>query len=286
MTEAWQGGNVIRARREALKLSQAAVADRVGLNKEVYRRYETGGRELPVTVARRIAEALDLSIAEVAGQIAPTPQSVPQVNSPSAVATLLQTRRSELGLPQTRVAAAAGISVEDYQAYESGAAEIPLTLAAIIAETLDMSLARLAGTEPQGIDLSGTWHARWQMASSPEHAPHTVDALRISNKLVLDQGWRGELDIYGEETLIGWYRPPDRGVRTRMGVLLWLPARGEQLYGRWTGVAENNSVTSGWCALARDSAQADTLLHDLINNSEPKAGPNLRLPRLGGWGSS
>lgn len=285
MTNEWTG-DTIRARREALGLSQAAVAGMVGLNKEVYRRYEIGDREPGITTARRIAEILDLSLAEVAGQIDATPPLSTQANAPSVVGAVLRARRSELGLTQTKVASSLGISVESYQQYESGSVELPLTIAAELAAILDISLGKLAGTEHSTANLGGLWHANWQAASGDDTHLHTVEALRITNSLALDNGWRGELEIFGDEVLIGWYRPPGRGIRTRMGLFLWIPTSGDYLYGKWTGVAENNTVASGWCVMAREEERSQRVLDELIRTGRPHAGPNLRLPRLGGWGSA
>lgn len=285
MTDAWTG-DMIRTRREALRLSQAAVAEQAGINKETYRRYETGEREPGITTARRIAEILDLSLAEVAGQVPLSSPASAQGNPPSVVGAVLHARRTELGLSQTRVAASMSIPVELYQDYENGDKEIPLTVAAELASVLDMSLGKLAGTEHATANLGGRWHAHWEPPTGTNSTGHSVEALRITNTLVLDQGWRGVLEISHEELLIGWYRPPGRGIRTRTSMFLWIPAAGDYLYGRWTGITETNSVASGWCVLARDDTRSANILTELINTGRPQAGPNLRIPRLGGWGSA
>ncbi|UBV21682.1 MULTISPECIES: helix-turn-helix transcriptional regulator [Mycolicibacterium] len=284
MKDEWNG-DVIRAKREALRLSQAAVAKKVDLDPEVYRRYEVSEREPRVTIARKIAEVLDLTLAEVAGQVPQGIAASPSANSPSIVGAVLQTRRNELGLTLNRVANTAGIPVELYQEYERGNTELPLTTAAALAEVLDISLVKLAGTEQASADLSGTWYANWQAPGVTDTSPHTVEALRITNKLALDNGWRGELDIFSDEILIGWYRPPTRGIRTRMGVFLWIPAADDYLYGRWTGVSESNSVEDGWCVLARTDKRSQDVMQQLINTNQAHAGPNLRIPKLGGWSS-
>lgn len=283
MTQAWTG-DAIRDRREALGLSQAAVAKRAGLNAEVYRRYEVGAREPSITVARTIAEILDLSLAEVAGQISPASETATEANSPSVVGAIIQARRNELGLTQTLVAKTMGISVELYQAYETGDTEIPLTAAAALTTVLDIPLTKLSGTERSTPDLGGTWHTNWQTADM-DTAAHPVEALRIADSIALDKGWRGQLNVYRDEVLIGWYRPPMTGIRTRMGVFLWISAAGDYLHGKWTGVADNNTITSGWCVLARDERRSREILNELVNTGRAHPGPNLRLPRLSSWGS-
>ncbi len=60
---------VIQARRDQLGISQAQLARLAGVPKGTFQRYETGDREPPLSVARAIAEALDVSLAELAGQV-------------------------------------------------------------------------------------------------------------------------------------------------------------------------------------------------------------------------
>lgn len=286
MSETPTWAEVIRRRREAQGISQAQLARTAGIHKQTFQRYESGEREPPLTVARAIAEALDVSLAELAGQVPGGLESTPSSTSLSVVGEVIQGRRHELGLTQSRVASAAGIPLDLYQRYESGEAELPLATAATLADVLDMSLAVLAGSEPRRVDLNGRWWATWQAgALRPGDVDfHLVEALSVGARVLLDNGWRGELEVFGNEVLIGWYRPPGQGTRTRQGVFLWLPAGGDYLYGRWTGVADNNTVTSGWCVLARDEAKSREIFQTLMTtDTQPR--PVARLPRLGTWGS-
>lgn len=286
MTESSTWAHVIRRRREALGFSKAQVARAAKINEQSFGRYESGEREPPLSVARAIAEALDLSLAELAGQIPSGLEIDAGAGALSVVGEVIQARRHELGLTQTRVSSAAGLPLDLYQRYESGEADLPLATAAVLADVLDISLAVLAGAETRSIDFNGQWWAAWQ--SGPLHPNeadfHLVEALRVGNRVLLDKGWRGELELFGNEVLVGWYRPPGHGTRTRQGIFLWLPAGSDYLYGRWTGVADNNTVTSGWCVLAREEAKSSEVFQSLLtSNVQPR--PVARLPRLGTWGS-
>jgi len=283
-TSAW--ADVIRQRREALGLTKAHVARAVKISEQSFGRYESGEREPPLSVARAIAEALDVSLAELSGQI-PSGLDLAAGTTPRSVAgKVIQARRHELGLTQTRVASAADLPLDLFQRFESGEADLPLATAAVLADVLDISLAVLAGGETRDIDFNGRWWATWQSGPlSPAEADfHSVDALRAGNKVLLDKGWRGELEAFGNEVLIGWYRPPGQGTRTRQGIFLWLPPGSDYLYGRWTGVADNNTVTSGWCVLARDEAKSREVFQTLLT-SKTQPRHVARLPRLGTWGS-
>lgn len=286
MSDSVPWADVIRRRREALGFSKAEVARAANISEPSLGRYESGEREPTLSVARAIADALDVTLAELAGQI-PSELEPDRDASPLAVVgEVIRGRRHELGLTQIRAAKAAGLPLDLYQRYESGKSELPLATAAVLADVLDISLPVLAGTERRSIDFNGRWWATWQ--SGPRHRSeadfHSVDALRVGNRVLLDKGWRGELEVFGTEVVIGWYRPPGEGIRTRQGIFLWIPAGGDYLYGRWTGVADNNTVTSGWCVLARDEAKSRDVLETLVTSkTQPRSVP--RLPRLGARGA-
>lgn len=61
--ETWQ---VIRARREELGLSQSVLADLVGIDVRMIRRYETGDTQPTLPVAAALASALGLTLDELA----------------------------------------------------------------------------------------------------------------------------------------------------------------------------------------------------------------------------
>lgn len=54
-------GKAIRDRRNELKLSQQAVADKIGITRGAYSQYETGKNAISMEIWFRIAEALDLN---------------------------------------------------------------------------------------------------------------------------------------------------------------------------------------------------------------------------------
>lgn len=279
------GHEIIRARREELGWSQGKVAAAAGIVPLTYQRYESGARDMPLATARLIAEILDLSIAEVAGQIsAPSPDAA---TTPSAIGEAIAARRQQLGLTPNRIAATSGIPLDQYFRIESGDEEPNITAALALSEALDMPLDEMAGVVPKAVDFNGQWWAIWQSGThkTEDVNLHTVTMLRAGDRLLLDAGWRGELQVFGNEVLVGWYRPPADYSRTRQGVFLWIPTGRDFIYGKWTGVNTNNSVTDGWCVLAREEPTAVEIMEQLVNeNIQPR--PPLKLPRLGSWGSN
>ena len=57
----------IRDLREDYDLTQKDVAERLFLQREVYRRYETGEREIPLNIAIAISKIYDVSLDYLAG---------------------------------------------------------------------------------------------------------------------------------------------------------------------------------------------------------------------------
>jgi len=277
------GHEIISARRKEIDWSQAKLSKALGIGLTTFQRYERGERPIPLPVARKIAEILDVSLAEIAGQL----QAAEPTATPLSVAgDAILARRKQLGLTAARAAATVGFPLEQYQQIESGEKEPTLTDAIALSEALDMPLDEMAGIVPKAVDFNGPWWAIWQGGiHQADHVDlHTVSMLRAGDKLLLDAGWRGELQVFGNEVLVGWYRPPAGFSRTRQGVFLWLPTGSEVIYGKWTAVNTNNSVTDGWCALARDETKAREVLDLLVNeNTQPR--PPLKLPRLGSWGT-
>ena len=58
----------LKAIRESRGLTQDALADRVGTSKQVISRYENGGRVPKITMAQKLADALNVSLKELSGE--------------------------------------------------------------------------------------------------------------------------------------------------------------------------------------------------------------------------
>lgn len=58
----------IRDLREDNELKQSDVAEKIHLQREVYRRYETGQREIPLNIAVLIANLYNVSLDYIAGR--------------------------------------------------------------------------------------------------------------------------------------------------------------------------------------------------------------------------
>lgn len=186
---------------------------------------------------------------------------------------VLRSRRAELGISQADLAKAAGVNVRQIARYESGEQQPVLSVAVQLADALSISLAELAGQIVHGLDLSGQWRAGWQTYrdGTERHAIQEVDAHQHGQHLQLtakrtapvEEGgydWFGELRVWDNEVLMGWYRGADGGVRSKGTMYFALNTAGTQGTGRWVGMSYDGAVITGAASLARNTDDAEKLL--------------------------
>jgi hypothetical protein len=151
-----------------------------------------------------------------------------------------------------------------------------------LADALGISMDELAGKVTYGLDLSGDWWCAWQTwkDGAPRVDTHPLEVhqrgevlqLNAERAVPISEGsyrWRGELRLWDNEALIGWYRSTDAAVRSKGTLYLALHQHGTYAWGRWVGMSYDGPVVSGWGAIARTEDQAHQVVLDLINESRP-----------------
>jgi len=198
------------------------------------------------------------------------------------ISEVIRRRRAELGMSQAQLAALAGIDARQIRRYEAGEQQPLFSVAVAIADALNISIAQLAGKIGHDLDLSGDWWAAWQTwkDGAPRVDTHTLEILQRGELLQLDaaravpleQGsyrWRGELRLWDNEALIGWYHSTDGAVRSKGTLYFSLHPHGTHAWGRWVGMSYDGPVISGWGSIARTQEHAAQLVHDLIDSGQP-----------------
>jgi transcriptional regulator with XRE-family HTH domain len=202
------------------------------------------------------------------------------------ISEVIRLRRKELGLSQSELAKATGISLRQLARYEAGQQEPGLSGAIALADALGISLAQLAGQVTYDLDLSGTWWCAWQTWKDgvPRIDVHSLEVHQRGDLLQLDADralpvadgsyrWRGELRLWDNEALIGWYRSTDAAVRSKGALYLALRPHGTCAWGRWVGMSYDGEVITGWGAMARTHDEAHCCVQDLIDTKEPVSAP-------------
>jgi uncharacterized protein involved in tolerance to divalent cations len=136
------------------------------------------------------------------------------------------------------------------------------------------------------IDLSGDWWTAWQtfrdgrelIAVQPAHITQDDELLQIVAKergLSDEDGgylWRGELRLWDNELLMGWYAAADGAVRSKGTIYFALHPHGERSWGRWVGMSYDGRVITGW---RRWPAPRTGLARSRTSSARPK-----ELPRV------
>jgi transcriptional regulator with XRE-family HTH domain len=184
-------------------------------------------------------------------------------------------------MSQADLAKATGISLRQLARYEAGEQQPVLAAAAVLADVLGISLDQLAGRVSYELDLSGDWWAAWQTwkdgAERIDTHPLVVSQrgellqLDAERAVPVSEGsyrWRGELRLWDNEALMGWYRSTDAAVRSKGTLYFALHPHGAHAWGRWVGMSYDGLVITGWGSMARTQELADKAVQDQIDREK------------------
>ena len=199
---------------------------------------------------------------------------------------VIRRRRAELGLSQADLANAANVDQRQIRRYEAGQQQPVLSVAVAIANALKISVGELAGVPSHRIQLAGDWWAAWQtfkegveLTTTQEvRVAQQADLLSletITRGLPVAEGgyhWRGELRLWDNEVLMGWYAANDKSVRSKGTMYFVLHTHGQQLTGRWVGLSYDGEIVTGWGSMAQSESDARALIENLRRGESGKDG--------------
>jgi len=198
------------------------------------------------------------------------------------MAQVIRARRVELGMSQAQLAAAAGIDSRQIRRYESGDQQPMLSVAVAIAHALGITVGQLAGEPTQRLTLAGDWWASWQtfmegreiITVQEVHFSQRGDDLRVealTRGLSVEEGgylWRGELRLWDNEVLMGWYAANDQSTRSKGTMYFVIHPHGQSMSGRWVGLSYDGAIVSGWASMAKTEEEAGRRMQDLMDRPE------------------
>lgn len=190
---------------------------------------------------------------------------------------VIKTRRAELRMSQAELAAQAGIDVRQIRRYEAGETQPTLSVASSIARVLGISLDELAGEATKRINLAGDWFAGWQTSRNGveaiavqevrlEQQRDLIDIRTITRGLSVDDGgyhWHGELRLWDNQVLMGWYTSNDDSIRSKGTMYFVVHPHGINMTGRWVGLGFDNVIMTGWGSMAKTEDDARKLIETL-----------------------
>lgn len=139
--------------------------------------------------------------------------------------------------------------------------------------------ASARGVVNHELDLSGDWWCAWQTSKNGVSRidAHTLTVRQEGDQLHLEAerapadgsySWRGELAIWDNEALMGWYRSTEGAVRSKGTMYLALHPHGEHAWGRWTGMSYDGVVVTGWGVMARTEQLVHKVVQDLVDGDK------------------
>ncbi len=199
---------------------------------------------------------------------------------------VIRRRRTELGMSQAALAAAAGIDARQIRRYEAGEQQPVLSAAVAIANALGISVGELAGEPSHRVNLSGDWWAGWQTQRDGVEDIRTqqvqlnqrgevIQAEATSRGRPVDEGgylWRGELRLWDNEILMGWYAAADGSVRSKGTMYFVMHPHGINMTGRWVGLTYDGLIVTGWGSMAKTEDEARRLIDKLKEQEEARSG--------------
>ncbi|KXK60861.1 DNA-binding protein [Micromonospora rosaria] len=191
---------------------------------------------------------------------------------------IMRQRRTALGLSQAELAARVGVDKRQIRRYEAGDTQPTLSVARSIARALEITVDELAGEDVHRVDLTGEWWACWQTWNKGQEIlnPHKIRMRQKGDDLDVvavtrgtqkfEEGgylWRGELRLWDNEVLMGWYVADEAAVRSKGTLYFALHQHGQQMSGRWVGLSYDGPIVSGWGAIAKTEDEVLSIVNRL-----------------------
>ncbi len=201
----------------------------------------------------------------------------PEVKLPE----VMRRRRAELGMSQAALAKAVGVDVRQIRRYEAGDHQPAFSVAVGIADALGISLDELAGASEYRVDISGDWQACWQSQREGiediriqpvrlRQRGELIQAEALARGRSIEEGgylWRGELRLWDNEILMGWYAATDGSVRSKGTMYYVMHPHGLSMTGRWVGLSYDGRIVTGWASMAKSEDEARELVAGLKESS-------------------
>jgi transcriptional regulator with XRE-family HTH domain len=193
------------------------------------------------------------------------------------MAEVMRRRRDELHLSQAELANVTGTSVRQIRRYEAGEQEPGLSVAVAIADALGISVSELAGKAQHGVNLTGEWWMSWQTSYQGDEVitaqevrfrqdGDLIDVQTLTRGIEVEDGgyhWHGELRLWDNEILMGWYAANDGSVRSKGTMYFVLHPHGVSMRGRWVGLSYDGEIMTGWGAMAQSEEDAQGVIAEL-----------------------
>jgi hypothetical protein len=135
-------------------------------------------------------------------------------------------------------------------------------------------ISELAGAPAHRVKLTGEWWASWQtfrdgaekLATQQVELRQEGELIQVStitHGLSAEEGgyhWSGELRLWDNEILMGWYAANEGSIRSKGTMYFALDAHGLHMSGRWGGLGYDDKIMTGWGSMAKTHAEAENVI--------------------------
>lgn len=193
---------------------------------------------------------------------------------------IIRQRRSDLDMSQAELAAKVGVDKRQIRRYESGETQPTLPIAKAIAQALGISIDELAGEDTHRVTLTGHWWASWQTSRSGtekiatqeveiKQEGTTLHVATVTRGLSVEEGgyhWSGEMRLWDNEILMGWYASTDGSIRSKGTMYFVLDPHGLHMAGRWVGLGYDDQIMTGFASMAHSHEESEATMTRLIHS--------------------
>jgi hypothetical protein len=91
----------------------------------------------------------------------------------------------------------------------------------------------------------------------------------VTRGLSQDEGgyhWSGELRLWDNEILLGWYAANDGSIRSKGTMYFALHPHGLHMSGRWVGLGYDGRIMSGWASMGQTREESEKTMAGLIDS--------------------
>jgi hypothetical protein len=75
--------------------------------------------------------------------------------------------------------------------------------------------------------------------------------------------WEGELRLWDNEILMGWYVATEGAVRSKGSLYFVIHQHGVNMTGRWVGLGYDGPIVTGWGTIAKSNGEVLALMNQL-----------------------
>jgi hypothetical protein len=100
----------------------------------------------------------------------------------------------------------------------------------------------------------------------PDRPGDFIRVATITRGLSEEEGgyhWSGELWLWDNEVLMGWYAANDGSIRSKGTMYFVLHPHELHMSGRWVGLGYDDKIMTGWGSMAKTAEEAEAVIERL-----------------------